>query len=106
MTQNGIINSASLNILKSWNVAKTTIPLGFRELSASAATSGYDVDELVQLLIAAGFAPDFSKLKKDGSHYVYTEDIHTAIKAFQAFHGISPTGELNAATITKLKAER
>lgn len=105
LTQDGKVTSNVISSLKSWSAAKTTIPLGFRELSASAATSGYDVDELVQLLINAGFSPDPSKLQKVGSHYVFTDDVMTAVKAFQAFHNISPTGEVNSATISKLKSK-
>lgn len=105
LTQDGKVTSNVISSLKSWSAAKTTIPLGFRELSASASTSGYDVDELIQLLIDAGCSPDPSKLQKAGSHYVFTEDVMIAVKAFQAFHNISPTGEVNSATISKLKSK-
>lgn len=103
LTQDGRLTSNVLSTLKSWSLAKTTIPLGFRELSSAAETSGFDVDELVELLINAGYLPDPAKLKKNGSHYVFTDDIHAALKAFQAYHGIQPNGELNAATLAKLK---
>lgn len=106
LTQDGKATSSVVTALKGWNVAKTTIPLGFRELSVTSATSGFDVDELVELLIATGYAPDPAKLRKNGTHYVFTEDIVTAVKAFQAFHGMQPTGEVNATTINKLKALR
>lgn len=102
LTQDGKLNSSTLTALKSWSADRTTIPLGFRSLSSDV--SGYDVDELVQLLINAGYSPDPSKLKKNGSHYVFTDDILIAIKAFQAFHGFQPNGELNATTIAKLKS--
>ncbi len=72
-------------------------------MSATSATSGSDVDELVQLLINAGYSPNPSKLKKRGTHYIFTEDIETAIKAFQAYHGLKPNGELNQITLTQLK---
>lgn len=104
LTQDGKLTSSVLSTLKSWSPAKTTIPLGFRELSSAAETSGFDVDELVELLINAGYSPDPAKLKKSGAHYVFTEDVHTALKAFQAYHGIQPNGELNATTLTKLKS--
>ena len=104
LTQDGKLTSSVLSTLKSWSPAKTTIPLGFRELSSAAETSGFDVDELVELLINAGYSPDPAKLKKSGSHYVFTEDVLTALKAFQAYHGIQPNGELNATTLTKLKS--
>lgn len=106
LTQDGKVTSTVISELKNWSVDKTTIPLGFRALSASAQTSGYDVDELVQLLINAGYSPDPSKLRKSGSHYVFTDDVMTAVKAFQAFNNMSPTGEVNAATITKLKSAK
>ena len=103
LTQDGKLTAEVLTKLKSWNASQTTIPLGFRELSASAETSGFDVDELVQLLINAGYSPDPMKLKKSGSHYVFTDDILSAIKTFQAFNGIQPNGVLNSATLSKLK---
>ena len=103
LTQDGKFTTEVLTKLKSWSPSQTTIPLGFRELSASAETSGFDVDELVQLLINAGYSPDSSKLKKSGSHYVFTDDILTAIKMFQAYNGIQPNGVLNSATLSKLK---
>ncbi|MBD5217964.1 MAG: peptidoglycan-binding protein [Bacteroidales bacterium] len=103
LAQDGKLDSKVLTKLKAWSSSQTTIPLGFRDLSAAAETSGYDVDELIQLLKNAGFPPNPAKLKKSGSHYVFTEDILTALKAFQAYHGIRPNGELNATTLAKLK---
>ncbi|MDE7420755.1 MAG: peptidoglycan-binding protein [Muribaculaceae bacterium] len=103
LTQDGKLTASAVSALKSWSASRTTIPLGFRELSAAAETSGFDVDELVQLLINAGYSPDPAKLKKSGSHYVFTDDILTAIKMFQAYNGIQPNGELNSATLSKLK---
>ena len=103
LTQDGKLTAEVLTKLKSWSASQTTIPLGFRELSASAETSGFDVDELVQLLINAGYSPDPVKLKKSGSHYVFTDDILSAVKMFQAYNGIQPNGVLNSATISKLK---
>lgn len=103
LTQDGKLTASAVSTLKSWSASRTTIPLGFRELSAAAETSGFDVDELVQLLINAGYSPDPAKLKKSGSHYVFTDDILTAIKMFQAYNGIQPNGELNSATLSKLK---
>lgn len=103
LTQDGKLTASAVSTLKSWSASRTTIPLGFRELSAAAETSGFDVDELVQLLINAGYSPDPAKLKKSSSHYVFTDDILTAIKMFQAYNGIQPNGELNSATLSKLK---
>lgn len=106
LTQDGILTSSAIKTLRSWSASQTTIPLGFRDLSVSAETSGYDVDELIQLLTNAGFSPDPAKLKKSGAHYVFTDDVLNAIKAFQAYNGIKPNGELNTATISKLKAAK
>jgi peptidoglycan hydrolase-like protein with peptidoglycan-binding domain len=103
LTADGKITSSQLTTLKGWDIDKTTIPLGFRELTTS--TSGYDVDELVRLLTTAGYAPDPVKLQKSGDHYVFTEDIQTAIKVFQAYNGIKPTGELDATTLSTLKSK-
>ena len=103
LTQDGKLTYEVLTKLKAWSPSQTTIPLGFRELSASAETSGFDVDELIKLLINAGYPPDPAKLKKSGTHYVFTDDVHTALKAFQAYHSIQPDGELNAVTLAKLK---
>lgn len=103
LTQDGKLTSDVLTKLKSWSSSQTTIPLGFRDLSAAAETSGFDVDELIKLLINAGYSPDPAKLKKSGTHYVFTDDVHTALKAFQAYHSIQPDGELNAVTLAKLK---
>lgn len=101
LTQDGKLTTSTLTALKSWSADRTTIPLGFRSLSSDM--SGYDVDELIQLLINAGYSPNPSKLKKNGTHYVFTDDVLIAVKAFQAFHGFQPNGELNVTTIAKLK---
>lgn len=103
LTQDGKLTSDVLTKLKSWSASQTTIPLGFRELSVSAETLGFDVDELVQLLINSGYSPDPAKLKKIGSHYVFSDDILTALKVFQAYNGITPNGELTSETLSKLK---
>ncbi len=104
LSQDGKVTADVITKLKGWSVDKTTIPLGFRSFSAAAQTSGYDVDELIQLLINAGYSPDPSKLQKSGSHYVFTEDVLIAVKAFQAYHGIKPNGDLDSTTLTKLKS--
>lgn len=104
LNQDGKATSSVITALKGWSASKTTIPLGFRELSSVAETSGHDVDELVQLLINAGYSPDPAKLKRSGTHYVFTEDVVIAIKAFQAYHGIQPDGLLTSSTLAKLKS--
>lgn len=106
LAQTGKVTSSQLTELRSWSPSKTTIPLGFRSLSAAEGTSGYDVDELVNLLIKAGFSPNPALLKKAGDHYIYSSDIVTAVKVFQAFCSLSPTGILNSATIAKLRATK
>lgn len=104
LTQDGKLTSDVLSVLKYWDASRTTIPLGFRALSTAEETSGFDVDELVELLIKAGYSPNPALLKKSGDHYAFTNDIMTAIKAFQAFNGIEPNGSLSTATLTKLKS--
>lgn len=106
LTQDGKATVGVISTLKSWSASKTTIPLGFRELSSATETSGYDVDELIKLLINAGYSPNPAKLKKKGSHYVFTEDVVTAIKVFQAYNGLQPNGQLTASTLAKLKTFR
>lgn len=106
LTQDGKLTANVLSELKSWSASKTTIPLGFRALSTSDGTSGFDVDELVNLLIKARYSPNPALLKKIGSHYVFTTDIITAVKVFQAYNGITPNGDVNSTTITKLKSAK
>lgn len=104
LIQDGKVTSSVITRLKNWSPSRTTISLGFRSLSTADKTSGYDVDELVALLINAGYAPEPSKLEKDGDHYIFTEDIVIAIKAFQAFNRLSPSGQLDSITLSKLKS--
>ncbi|MDE6109468.1 MAG: peptidoglycan-binding protein [Muribaculaceae bacterium] len=102
----GKLTGAMVDKLKQWDPARTTITLGFRPLAVAAKMAGHDVDTLVELLIAAGCAPDGEKLIKQDGHYVFTEDVCTALKVFQATHGERPTGELDAATLKKLHIGR
>lgn len=102
LTEDGTVNSTTLSKLKYWDVEKTTIEIGIREITIG--TSGYDIDELIKMLTNAGYAPDPTKLKKNGSHYEFTEDVKTAVKMFQAYNGISPTGNVDSKTINKLKS--
>ncbi|MDE6498709.1 MAG: peptidoglycan-binding protein [Muribaculaceae bacterium] len=102
----GKFTAAMADRLKQWDAARTTIVLGFRPLAVSAKMSGFDVDTLVELLIAAGCAPDGAKLTKQEGHYVFTDDILTALKVFQATHGLRPTGDLDEATVKKLNGFR
>lgn len=104
LIQDGKLTANVLSELNSWSASKTTIPLGFRSLSVWDKTSGFDVDDLVDLLIKAGYSPNPALLKKSGNHYVFTTDIETAVKVFQAYNGITPNGDVNATTIAKLKS--
>lgn len=79
-----------------------TYTLGSRAITAQ--TCGPDVDELVRLLKAAGYPPDPAKLVKQDGHYLMTPDITLAVKTFQAFNKIKPTGDVDAGTIARLKA--
>lgn len=101
-TPDGKLSTTQADMLASWSTDKTTISLGFRDLYPPM--SGYDVDELVRLLIKAGYSPDPAKLKTNGGHYIYSNDIMTALKFFQTFNKIKPTGNLDSTTISKLKA--
>ncbi len=99
---NGETDSKTASSLKSWSKYRTTVQLGVRELSLSE--NGFDVDELVRLLTAAGVAPDSSKLSKSGNHYVFTADIKRALELFQAYNNLTVTGTTDVATVNKLKA--
>ena len=99
---NGEVDSKTVSSLKSWSKSKTTVQLGVRDLALSE--NGFDVDELVRLLTAAGFAPDSSKLSKSGNHYVFTADIKRALELFQAYNNLSVTGTTDNSTVNKLKA--
>jgi hypothetical protein len=89
--------------LSNWELYKTSITLGFRELSVSM--SGYDVDALIKLLREAQFPPDPSKLEKENNHYVFTEDVMMAVKVFQAYHKLNPTGVLDSETVSRLNGK-
>jgi len=102
LTVNGEVDSQTISKLRSWSKNKTTIELGVRDLSLSEY--GNDVDELVRMLTAAGYAPDPSKLTKNDGHYVFTADIKRAVEMFQAFNGLTVNGTTDTATVNKLKA--
>ena len=101
------IGKVTIQALKEWDEKKTTIQLGVRDLrySTYSTNSGADVDELINLLKKAGFAPNPTKLEKEGAHYKMSEDIATAIKLYQAFNSLAATGEANEATIKKLQGK-
>ncbi len=100
----GKCTGAMVQRLKEWDPDRTTIALGFRPLTVAGKMSGYDVDCLIDKLISAGCSPDKTKLCKQGRHYVFTDDVLTALKVFQATHGLRPTGELDEPTLKKLSS--
>ena len=102
ITVNGEVDAQTISKLRAWSKNKTTIELGVRDLSLSEY--GNDVDELVKMLTAAGYAPDPSKLTKNDGHYVFTADIKRAVEMFQAFNGLTVNGTTDTATVNKLKA--
>lgn len=106
LTQDGIVTSSLVSRLQNWEESKTTLILGIRNLSyiADSALDGNDVNELIALLIKAGFPPDPAKLQYNGAKAIFTKDIETAVKLFQAYNGLEATGVVNEVTITKLKA--
>jgi hypothetical protein len=97
----GCISVSQIKGLQAWNINNTTIELGFRPLSE--LMHGYDVDVLIKCLTKAGYSPDPKKLIKSGNHYVFVEDVTTAIKMFQAYNSMEPTGKLDTSTLTQLK---
>lgn len=126
---NGVYDTVLDEILFSfWRPEYTSCRLGNRMLTTSQPKAGADVDLLIEILNEAGFPPDSTKLRlskkveftvnekrmfdKAGSskgevyagtqHHYYSKDIEKALMAFQAFNGIKPSGELNAATVRAL----
>lgn len=105
-SQDGVMTSSLATTLENWDASKTTLVLGIRNLGYNETTvlAGNDVNELIALLRSAGFPPDPSKLKYKGSKAVFTKDIETAVKLFQAYNGLTPDGTVEETTIAKLKA--
>lgn len=105
-TQDGVMTSTLSTDLENWDASKTTLVLGIRNLGYNEASeiAGNDVNELIALLRRAGFPPNPSKLKYKGSKAVFTKDIETAVKLFQAYNGLTHDGQVSDATIAKLKA--
>lgn len=103
--QSGVMTSSLATTLENWDASKTTFILGIRNLgyNPSALLAGNDVNELIALLRNAGFPPDPSKLKYSGSKAVFTKDIETAVKLFQAYNGLAPNGKVDDTTISKLR---
>lgn len=108
LKQTGIADANTISRLRTWVAGNTTYMLGVRDLSYSdgSTVAGNDVDELVALLQKAGYSPDPSKLTKEGGHYVFTQDIAIAVKMFQAFNKMDPTGVVTESLVEKLKTSR
>lgn len=104
-SQDGVMTASLATTLENWDKNKTTLVLGIRNLDNEVSElAGNDVNELIALLRSAGFPPDPSKLKYNGSKVVFTKDIETAVKLFQAYNGLTPNGKVDETTISKLKA--
>lgn len=97
----GTVDNTTSIALQTWDENKTTIELGFRDLTTG--TSGYDVTQLVTLLTAAGYPPDPSKLEYNNGNAVFNNEIVTALKMFQAYNNLEVTGIPDTPTINKLK---
>ncbi len=100
----GSLSKSDATALAAWDKSKTKIMLGIRDISVNVA--GDDVSELIILLTNAGYAPDPSKLAYSGGKAVFTEDVAMAVKMFQAYNGMQPTGNPDTETVTKLKAAK
>ena len=101
MTISGNADNTTQIALQTWDESKTTIELGFRDITAGV--SGYDVTTLLQLLTAAGFAPDPNKVEYKNGNAVFNDDMSTAIRMFQAYNKLEVTGLPDTPTINKLK---
>ncbi len=106
ITVDGIANSTTISRLRDWDRNKSTILLGIRDISYSENqnVAGNDVDELIALLRKAGYSPNPAKLEYKNGKAIFTKDIETAVKLFQAYNGLNPDGIVNDDTINKLKA--
>lgn len=103
--QNGIANSTTISKLRDWDSNKSTLVLGIRDISYNKDQNmaGNDVDELIVLLRNAGYPPNPAKLEYNNGKAVYTKDIETAVKLFQAYNNLEPNGIVDDGTINKLK---
>lgn len=106
LAQDGIVTSSLVSKLQNWDESKSTLVLGIRDLSylQEGSLSGYDVNELIALLRNAGFPPNPAKLQYNDGKAVFTKDIETAVKLFQAYNGLKVTGVADEETVTKLKS--
>lgn len=98
----GTVDNTTSIALQTWDENKTTIDLGFRDITEG--TAGYDVSQLVKLLTAAGYAPESSKLEYKSGNAVFNSEVAMALKMFQAYNQLEVTGIPDTQTITKLKS--
>ena len=108
LPQTGVADSQTLSKLKLWDSSNTTVSLGIRELSyyESNPKRGTDVTELVNLLTKAGFPPDPSKIVMTSTGKTeFTKDIETAVRLFQAYNNLTPTGVTDETTIKVLRSK-
>ena len=101
LTVSGIVDNATSVALQTWDESKTTIDLGFRDITEG--TAGYDVSQLIKLLTAAGYSPESSKLEYKSGNAVFNSEVTMALKMFQAYNQLEVTGIPDTQTITKLK---
>jgi peptidoglycan hydrolase-like protein with peptidoglycan-binding domain len=102
LSATGNTDAITVQKLKAWDSSKTTIVLGVRDLSIGDA--GTDVAELIKLLTKAGYAPDPKKLEYIKEKPKMTEDIVMAVKMFQAYNKLTVSGNVDSATLTKLRS--
>ena len=105
LPQNGTFTASMVNKLENWDSNKSTLTLGIRDLSYNAYStlSGYDVNELIALLRKTGFPPDPAKLQYKDGKAVYTPDLETAVKLFQAYNSLNVDGVVDEELLSKLK---
>ena len=104
MNATGNADNTTLVALQAWDENKTTIELGFRDISNGV--SGYDVTTLLKLLTAAGFAPDPNGVEYKDGNVVFNEEIAIAVRMFQAYNKLEVTGIPDTPTIAKLKTTK
>ena len=102
LSATGNTDATTVQRLKAWDSRNTTIVLGIRNLSIGDA--GTDVAELIKLLTKAGYAPDPKKMEYINGKPKMTEDIVMAIRMFQAYNKLTVTGNVDSATLSKLRS--
>lgn len=105
LAQTGIADTKTMDKLEAWDKENTTVILGTRTLSynESRLESGTDVTQLVNLLTKAGFPPNPQLIQMTNGKTVFTKDIETAVRFFQAYNKLAVTGEANSSTIKALR---